>query len=299
VVIDQEKESSDAALYQLIGLQRVGFARAAWRQRATIVIQILIAIVASATVFVPEQYGAYLAALFVMLLGIGYAASSWFYKEARFLAERIRRITLFSGGLGTVISISERQDILARFSQEELIEGEKLADPNYCASSSPVGSQRLAEMLEEAAFFTFHQFRLCAAISWTITGGLLLLSIFMLFSILPFVSVERALVGVRVVCAMIILLLSNDFFGNSQDYTAALVIIKNVIARIETNKEAGYPLDHLLLIVGDYNSAVERAPMVLPGVYRLVRDKLNRSRSQHPGSPSHDRDPAIRNDAPS
>jgi hypothetical protein len=246
-----DRAAASAIPNELVGLQRVAFARAARRQRTTLFLQVIIALVAGVTVYVPERYGAYPAALITMLLGIAYAMMSWFYKDARYLAERIRRITLLAGGLGSTVPTAERQDILARFSQKSLAEGTTLADPSYFTAHGPPSAQCLAEMLEESAFWTYHQLRLCAKISWITFGVFLFLFIFMLFSILPFITTESALSNVRVICAMLILLVSNDVFGNAQDYTTASVLfqILSFVCKETKPPDTSWTIFYLLSVI--------------------------------------------------
>jgi hypothetical protein len=128
-------------------------------------VQIAIAILAAATVYITNDVGVYGSALATAIAALLWAWFDWHYKEARGQAERVRRATLIMDGLGTSLSPSELKELKARFTATPE-EGEKLEDPAYYAATAPPGPARLAEMLDETAFWSCHLLRHSANRAW-------------------------------------------------------------------------------------------------------------------------------------
>jgi hypothetical protein len=63
--------------------------------------------------------------------------------------------------------------------------------------------------------------------------------------------------------------------GAAHGYFTAAHDLSKLQARLESIRARGYPLADLLLALCDYNSAVESAPMFVPGVYEANRDRFN------------------------
>lgn len=274
VALQASEEPANNSLQQLTGLQRAEFARAARWHRALLVCQAAVAGLAAVTVYLREGTATYIFAVITVMVAIAYTAVNWRYGTTRWNAERARRATLLAGGLGVQIPEAEFRDMMARFSATRE-QGRKLEDPNYYAAKGEPGPKRLSEMLEESAFWSADMFRISAGISWVALAVLLALLLAALFAALPFVPAQSWMTAVRVVCAMLVLLVSKDLLGSAQDYSKTAAALSPLIARIQANRAAGFPLDDLLFILTDYNSAVERAPMALPRIYAWRKDRLN------------------------
>ena len=64
--------------------------------------------------------------------------------------------------------------------------------------------------------------------------------------------------------------------SKAASYGSSAEEVKDVQARLTLAKASGYPIADLFSIWGDYNSAVESAPIYPPGLYKRHRDELNR-----------------------
>lgn len=259
----------------LIGAQRSEFSKAAKLQSIILRAQIAIAGLAAVTVFATSDLATYAAALLTVVTALLWAWLSWRYREVRSLAERARRATLVTGGLGSPMSPDEYRDLMIRLSSSSR-ETSVLADAGYFAANSSQGYARLAEMLEESAFYSSHLLRWSSERTWKIFGAFVTVSLLLLFTALPFVGSQQWLGGVRVVCSMLILLISADVLGAALSYSSAAQTVLQVVLRLQRAKVASYPLHDILLILGDYNSAVEAAPMFTPGIFEAHQDELNK-----------------------
>lgn len=260
---------------KLIGLQRAEFDKAARLQYRILHIQIAITVLACAAVYITDERAAYLTAIFTLALSAYWAWIAWQYRESRSLAERVRRATLIAEGLGVELSAAERRDILVRFSVKSDA-GKEYEDPQYYAANAEPGHPRLAEMLEESAFWSSFLLQASARRTWAVFATFLAASLILLFSTLPFAGTQHWLSGVRVVCGMVVFLVSTDIFGAALAYSSSARAVENVVSRLQTAKASGYPKHDLFVIWGDYNSAVEGAPMFPKGVYARHSNELNR-----------------------
>lgn len=261
-------------LHQLLGMQRAEFARAAHLNRWILIIQLAIALTSVWLVFVEDKRPTYLGALITLVLALLWLWLLQAYRNSRGQAERARRATLLMGGLGENISPSELSDLAINFSVSRA-SGLALEDPNYYASRAPVGSQRLAEMLEEAAFFSADLMQRSAQIAITVFIVYLVVGLALLLGAVPFVPLERFQGLVRVFCALTTLAASSDVLGAALSYYGSSRVLNKIVPRLEVLRAASFPRADLLMLFGDYNYAVESAPPFVPGVYWWRGDKLN------------------------
>jgi hypothetical protein len=260
---------------RLIGLQRAEFSKA---QRLGLLVLLTptgTAALAGAAVFITTPILSYSAAVLAFVLVVVWAFLDWRFRECRSQAERARRATLLMEGLGEQVSKAEVKDLEAAFTVTEE-EGAKYIDPNYYSAQAQAGHERLAEMLEESTFWSYHLMRTSAQFAWIMFGGALLFGIILFFAAIPFFQASQLQGAVRVFCALLALLVSTEVFGRALSYSGASMRLGTIRPRLDAVRASGFPRADLLILLCDYNSAVEAAPMVLPGVYKLKRKTLNR-----------------------
>ncbi|HZH27567.1 MAG TPA: hypothetical protein VEY95_10335 [Azospirillaceae bacterium] len=264
---------------QLIGLHRAEFNKAADLQSKILIAQAALAIIAVLAVFTSDARTAYGCAVISCI-----AAGCWIwlwlkFKESRSLAERVRRLTLMAEDLGLEVSKAELLQIKASFSVSDQ-EAERLADPNYYDVAGTPGPARLAEKLEQSAFWSAFLLRKSAEQVLVYLAVPVIFIAALLLSI-PLLEADWGLAGARVACAAILFPLSTDFLGAYIGYRSAAQEVDQVLARLRTARVAGYQLPDVLTIMGDYNAAVEAAPMFARGVYEKHNNRLNDLWSQY------------------
>jgi hypothetical protein len=131
-------------------------------------------------------------------------------------------------------------------------------------------------MLGESAFYSSHFLRWSAQRAWFLFIGFLTVSLLLLFATLPFLHSQQWMGEVRVVCSLLVFYVSSDVLGAALSYSSAERVVCNICIRLQRAKAASYPTHDILLILGDYNSAVEGAPLMVPGIYESHRDELDR-----------------------
>ena len=257
---------------QLVGLQRAEFAKASRLRLHVLGAQLVIASVSVFAVFVVSAV--YFAALITALASLYWLYNWAEHRRSRAQAERARRATLLMEGLGETVSPTELSDLEASFSVSPE-EGAALEDDNYYDTLAAPGRGRLTEMLEHACFFSYNLSKASGRFSVVAFLGAIVATILVVFAIVPFAENELIIGLIRGFCAVLTFLVSIDMLGAAHGYFTAAHDLSKLQARLESIRARGYPLADLLLALCDYNSAVESAPMFVPGVYEANRDRFN------------------------
>lgn len=258
----------DDPVLELTSLQRAEFQRASdylvWIVRT----QAGIATLAAASVFVDHPNLVYLLALLIVVLTAIYAGLGYLYRNSRSLAERTRRLTLISGGLGTKIGASEYRDLLGLFSAKTRALADQIDSTGYYDCTAPVGPDRLIQKLEQNAFWSEDLLRHSGLRTRKRAAGAVALFVLMLLlSPMPLVSATIEMNAGRIIFALVPFFLSTEVFGAATAYLGASRDLGRLVAKIEHGKVAGNSVTGALTMAAEYNSAVESAPTFLPGVY--------------------------------
>lgn len=259
---------------RLQGLTDAEFGRAEWYFRRGSDLQVAITVLAAASVFItnePLSLGVAIVAL--ALVGL-WAASDWRYKDSRYQAERGRKALWIADGLGDKLTKSERREVEAAFHVSD-DEGRSAENPDYFASKAPPGEQRLTELIEESGFYSCRLFNLSASWAWTRFVMAVAVAAALLLSSILVATYEQLVTVGRLVCTGVIFFIGNEMLGAARGYTRAHEALSSLQARVRAIRGNGYPAGDLLLLLGDYNSAVESAPMMAPRVYEKHRVRLD------------------------
>ncbi len=259
---------------RLEGLTSAEFAKAERLFRWAARVQFLVAILAAASIFVIDPTFNVAIAALALFLYFAWAALDWNYKNARGQAERGRRALLIADGLGGTVSPGEMREVEAGFSVDPAA-GREAQNPEYFASDREVGEARLTELLEESGFYSCRLYGLSATWAWrrfALAGGIFVL---MLLSSVTVMQGEQLALFARVTSIALIFLVGQEVLGTAKAYSRAQESLSGFQARVRAIRELGYPKGDLLLLLGDYNSAVEGAPLMAPGVYKSAAPRLD------------------------
>lgn len=259
---------------ELVGYQRAEFARASAFRTWLIVCQFAVAVPGALSVLVED--GAtlyYLAGAGVILLLVWLLLDNQ-YREHRLAGERARRATLVMQGLGVRISPEEVFD-LRNGLKVKTHSARDFEDAGYFATKAEAGTQRLAEMLEESAFWSETLQATSAAVMRSLFGGLLALGVLGIYVAVPFTDSSTMITGLRIFLAILVFGLSSDVLIATRAHAAAARTIGDIRKRLQTAASNGYREADVLYLMSEYNAAVEAAPVVVPLAYKLKRDELN------------------------
>jgi hypothetical protein len=259
----------------LIGYMRAEFAKSSRLRVWLFAVQLSVAVPGAISVVVDDKIILYILAILGAALLFTWWALSRLYTDARDAAQSARRAALLLGGLqqplsaSAILSLKEKLTVTAE-------KAKKFEKSDYYATRNPAGSGRLAEMLEESAFYSGKLQSISA-----ITMLFVMLFFAIIFTIIalsaaPVVGRDTALTGFRVFLAVLVFVLSSDVIGAYRAHNSATKAINEVRMRLVAIESQGYPLPDVLLAMTDYSSAVESAPESVPYAYRLYEKKLNR-----------------------
>jgi len=272
-------DHNEADIDELIGMQLVAYDQASNLQRVMFWLAVGIAAIGIFLVFNTSHNVGFTLGAIALLLSMLSAYLSHKLNHFRTFAERVRKATLLTKGLGFSLSKFERQKIRSDF-PGKVKTAQSRVDKEYFASKSQHGPKRLAEMLEESAFWSKHLLDISAKKTWlyvlfscATTVGLLLGYIYFGHA----KEASRDLKAIQAIMTGLTLLISRDFLGKALAYSGAERAVSDILLRLQTLKERNNAdlLHDLYLVLGDYNSAVESAPLFLPGLHEKYKSKLN------------------------
>lgn len=257
----------------LVGFQLAEFAKSKRRRILVGAIQGLILLVAFASVFVEEKRAVFVIGGLALLLAVGLQFALRQFRQSREIAERARRATLLMGGLGTPLPNAALRDLwMCRTTTDAQAIASK--NPNYFDARVAPGRERLAQMLEESAFWTTTLQKKSAEVCWLIfTLGLVAAFSSLLFA--PYTTVDVITSGGRVIFTVLAFVVTQGLFDIASGHQSAASSVEKILDRLSACEARGNQEGELLQILGDYNSIVERAPLNFPWMYDIYKDQLN------------------------
>lgn len=273
-------EQAPTTVDELIAIHLIAFEEAALLQKLLFFCTLTIAGIGIFFIFIENANLKFLLGTLAFIFALISAFLSYSLNKKRAYAERVRKATLLTKGLGTTLSDFECKRIRAASKSSEHAIRSKI-NTAYYASDLEKGPKRLVEMLEESAFWSRDLLEKCANHSWVYFSISLIITILVFLSYLHFGQnhdSEQNLAIIQAFIGCLTLLVSRDFFGKALAYSSAERAVDDVKSRLEVLKarDDTQILQDLYLVLGDYNSAVESAPLFLPGLYNRNKDRLEK-----------------------
>lgn len=256
---------------RLLTHQRVELDKADFLKKWMMGIQFLVAIGAAISVF-PNGGGVLLviASLGFALLGI------WLFlnqsqQKHRTAGDQARRAVLFMSGLNKYPSLEERQRILKSFilpiSNSQLI-----LEENRFASREFPGYKRLAELVEESAFWTGDLYHASARQMSFFLWGSLVIGFALSVAAIIYAPQDDLIAFNRALIAVMVFFVSSDVLGLYFSFRQSAVSLDDIFHRVEIASLRGYLEADILLLASDYNAVIDNAPSPLPDLI-LARSK--------------------------
>ena len=253
---------------RLLTYQRAELDQAQRYQNFALASQFGVAVIAATSVFFSDNGVQLNLAILGFILAFGWFALARKQRAHRSAGDQARRVVLLASGLDEKFSAEQRLRIFDKFSAP-ILGNPLVRDESYFASRAAPGYRRLAELIEESAYWTRDLQKASATIlqaAIVISGILMTLVLWLGVPLLPSnVTISIA----RVLIAILVFMLTSDVIGAIVKHGEAANAIGEILQRIETAAARGYPAADILLIMSDYNATVESAPLALPGVYKL------------------------------
>ena len=236
-----------------------------------------ILLVAIGTFFIDHPNGPYLAALISMGLTTARLAFRYSADKSRRLAERARRTVLLCNGLGLPLDGKLLTDMLAEFSPvTSSTMALEAADTYY--DSDRVGSpERLADMLEESAFWTRHLVGYAARQLQIELGAGLVLGLVGLALLTLWTDELNEVFIAHVLCVVFAWWVLSDRLISA----LTLQSVMSPINELEIAARHATTLHEVLPVLGEYNALVELTPIVPDKLYLKHQAKLNALWEEH------------------
>lgn len=252
--------------------QRAELAQADAFRIWTLLLQLIIAVVAALSVFTNDAGVQLTLALIAGLVVVGWLIAARLSRRHRSAGDRARRIVLLSSGLGDTPSDA---GVLMETFSAKTDNLPSLSIGAYFDTRTAPGLRRLAEMIDESAFYTGHLQRRSGELMSLALFVLLMASAGLWIVAAQCMDVDAMVMTARVFLAFLVFLFSSDMLGGAIAHFETARAMTEVRLRLNAASGRGHPQADMTLILTDYNSAVESAPMILPKLYAAEEKRLN------------------------
>lgn len=265
---------------ELVGYLRAEFDKASKWRLALLLFQFLAVVPAALSVVVGDERLLYFLAIAGPLLLVLWWIARTAYARSSHAAHVARRASLIMNGLGLNFSPEEHQRLRQRFTVDPRAATAQV-NPDYYATAAQSGYRRLGEMIEESAFYSKEVHRVSAAAMAALFLAFILIAVAAAVASVPYAARVTVIIGIKVVLAIGVFLLSSDVFGAMLDHHQASHEAEAVQQRMAAAHAKGFPQGDVLLAMADYNSAMEGAPEAVPGVFSSIVGRLNRQWAEY------------------
>lgn len=252
--------------------QSAHFSRAGKIRVWMVAIQFVIAFAGALSVLIAPEHLLYMLAIIGAALSVIWWVLKHRYDQFRTAAQGARRAGLIANGLDGSISASAIRDLQLSFNVSD-DEARKFENPKYYETKLPPGWLRIAEMLEESAFYTAKLQGESASVVRCFVAFWLLFSFGAILLSLGSTNATFELNIARIAIAFILFLLTGDVLGSLWLHAQAARDSETICQRLSGPQ--GKERNDIILCLLDYNAVVESAPEVLPYIYKLRRAKLD------------------------
>ena len=258
---------------KLLGLYRAEFQRAEKLSFRAHIVQLCIVLMSGASILFPQTNLVYLLSIVSVvtaLIGLYLAEQS---SSSHSIAERARRALVIRNGLGIKLSSKSYSDLMMAFKA-----GDKASDwedHEYYKSASEHGNRKLAEIIEESAFWSKHLLNVYVKEAWLWFGLVLVIAIITLLMLpLPhFADLSKTIS--QIVCVVLMWLITGSLFSKAIKLTSCFMAISSIEERLNSNLESNDPLEDIIIHMGDYNSIMQGTPIIPSRIYSKHKNKLN------------------------
>jgi len=239
-----------------------------------IFIQLLVAILAALSVFFDNSIALLVIALLAFMLLGAWLWLSQLQQKYRVSGDQARRTVLLMSGLNRVPSKEQQQRIINNFNVS--IAGKPLSREEDRFSTREFPSyKRLAELIEESAFWTSDLQHASATVMNFVLWTSLVIAFSLSVAAIISATHEWLISIYRVFLAIMAFFISSDVLGLLFSYKDSATAIDEILRRVEIAALRDHPESDLLLLISDYNAAIERAPSPIPYLFQFRYGKLS------------------------
>ncbi len=266
---------SEFGVNRLLSYQRAESNKAECLQIRMLALQFLISILAAVSVYCSQND-----VLFWLAIGGFICMLRWFFlsqgqQRHRSAGDQARRAVLLISGLNAIPSADQNLRISDKFNVAITKETLRREEDHFSTREKP-SYKRLVEMIEESSYWTCYLQKTSAKVMWVLLSILVIAICLVTGAAITSFNSNSLISLSRVMIALMIFVISTDALGLLLSYKNAASSIGEIFNRVESISAKGYLESDALLLMLDYNSAIEKAPATLPLVYKLTQKKLNK-----------------------
>jgi len=259
---------------KLLGLQRAEFQRAEKLQKWANRLQISNVVASIACVIIQEILLVYTLSIISILLALAWFFMSEESKMSHSTAERARRAIVIRNGLGIKLGSKPYSDLVMLFKASS-DNARQWEDKEYFKSESEYGNQKLAEIVEESAFWSKFLLQEYAKNTWLHFSSVLVVSIIALFLITFFDFTQLGKTIGQIFCLILMWLITGNLFSKALKLTSSSSAVNSIEERLNNLIQGGEVKDDIIIYMSDYNSVIEGTPVIPSKIYLKNKDKLN------------------------
>ena len=266
---------SEFGVNRLLSYQRAESNKAESLQIRMMALQFLISILAAVSVYCSQND-----VLFWLAIGGFICMLIWFFlsqgqQRHRSAGDQARRAVLLISGLNAIPSAGQNLRISDKFNVAITKETLRREEDHFSTREKP-SYKRLVEMIEESSYWTCYLQKTSAKVMWVLLSILVIAICLVTGAAITSFNSNNLISLSRVMIALMIFVISTDALGLLLSYKNAASSIGEIFNRVESISVKGYLESDALLLMLDYNSAIEKAPATLPLVYKFIQKKLNK-----------------------
>ena len=259
---------------RLLTHQRAELDAAQRLQGVVVFIQLLIALVAGASVFSNNNGVLLNLAITGILLVLVWIYAAYRQRRYRAVGDQARRVALLRSGLDCDISVDELRQTFESFTTD-IRQKHQQTEQDYFVSREPPGHRRLLELIAESAYWTEDLQKISAKAVWTILFSVIAAPLLLFWGTFGALETDYQISFARVLVTLFVFLLSADIVGTAIGHSEAYRAIACIRQRISAVEARGYPDGDVKLLLVDYNSIIQAAPVTPPFVYRTRKSWLS------------------------
>ena len=261
----------------LLGYQFAEFDRAGLWRGLAMAGQFLIAVLSAISIFVADQTHVYYIAVFAFIVLIATIVFEFLYGKHRDAGESARRAVLIVDGKGGDLSENEKRKLNDQMHVSAAKAEAKKPGDDYYASNAAKGWRRVAEMIQQSAYFTYNLQRASGGAMFAILVLVLAPILVGVFLALPTSEAEANMLGARLLLVLLIFLLSSGVVVSTLGHFRSASSVEKIEARAAAILAAPDCSEaDTLLLMADYNAVVQASPLIAPGIYSAMRNALNK-----------------------
>lgn len=269
-----KKRAPKFSINKLLTHQNLELDKADRCGRSMMWLQLGMALTAAFSVYVDQGW----LLLLIALMGFGFLAAwlmlSQSQQKHRAAGDQARRAVLFMSGLGKKPSLEEQQRILKEFILP-LSDTDWILEESRFASREFPGYQRLAEIIEESAFWTGDLHHASAELMSKFLWGSLLCSFTGSIAAIVLAPPNDLIAFNRALIAVMLFFISSDMLGLYFAYKRSATSLDEIFHRVEISALRGYLDADILLLASDYNAVIENSPSPLIFFLKSRANKLS------------------------